>query len=74
MWQLLAYAWLDVAHRFRRLRSPCLHEQTFSAHIMELIAAFVTGRQGLTGDDVAAWLADLRARAAEGDYLFSIYR
>ena len=41
---------------------------------MELIARFVEGRQGLTGADVDAWIADLRERGAEDDYLFSINR
>jgi SAM-dependent methyltransferase len=34
---------------------------TYSAHTEPTIAEFVTGRQGLTGDDVAAWRADLAA-------------
>lgn len=56
------------------LFNPRLHAQTYSANIMELIAEFVTGRQGLTAQDTEAWLADLRARADEGDYLFSLNR
>jgi arsenite methyltransferase len=56
------------------LFNPQLHPRTFSANVMELIAEFVTGRQGLTAADAAAWLADLRARADEGDYLFSLNR
>jgi arsenite methyltransferase len=51
-----------------------LEQNTFSALNMELIARFVTGRQGLTEEDVDAWLADLRARGAEDDYLFSVNR
>jgi arsenite methyltransferase len=56
------------------LFNPQLHAETYSANTMELIAEFVTGRQGLTAEDAAAWLADLRARADEGDYLFSLNR
>jgi arsenite methyltransferase len=56
------------------LFNPRLHSQTFSANIMELIAAFVVGRHGLTAEDAQAWLDDLRARAEEGDYLFSLNR
>jgi SAM-dependent methyltransferase len=56
------------------LFNPQLHAQTFSANMMELVAEFVTGRQGLTADDAQAWLADLRARADEGDYLYSLNR
>jgi arsenite methyltransferase len=51
-----------------------LHDDTFSANIMGLIAGFVGGRPGLTAADADAWLADLRARAAEGDYFFSMNR
>ncbi|MCO1657177.1 methyltransferase domain-containing protein [Pseudonocardia humida] len=54
--------------------NPVYEPQTYSAMTMETIARFVTGRCGLTADDADAWLADLRARAAEDDYLFSITR
>ena len=49
-------------------------QETYSALIMEMIARFVEGRQGLTRADVAAWTADLRERGAEDDYLFSVNR
>lgn len=72
---LLRRAGFEVTgQRSMVLFNPVLHELTFSANVAELIAAFVTGRQGLTADDAAAWLADLRAREAEGDYLFSLNR
>ncbi len=51
-----------------------LSPDTYSANTMDLIARFVAGRQGLTAADADAWLADLRARAAEGDYFFSMNR
>ena len=47
---------------------------TFSALNMEMIARFVSGRQGLTDEEVDAWMADLRERGAEDDYLFSLNR
>lgn len=47
---------------------------SFSALHMETVARFVTGRQGLTEADAEAWLADLRERGAEDDYLFSLNR
>ncbi|GAA1305036.1 methyltransferase domain-containing protein [Pseudonocardia xinjiangensis] len=56
------------------LFNPQLHAQTFSANMMELIAEFVVGRRGVTAEDAVAWLGDLRARADEGDYLFSLTR
>jgi arsenite methyltransferase len=45
---------------------------TFSVRLMEIIAGFVAGRGGLTGEDVEAWAADLRAQGA--DYFFSLNR
>jgi hypothetical protein len=54
--------------------NPALTDDTFSAGVMETIAAFVPGRRGLTAGDAAAWMADLRARGAEDEYLFSLNR
>src|SRR3954466_10667436 len=56
------------------LFNPGYEQNTFSALNMEMIARFVAGRQGLTDADVDAWLADLRERGAEDDYLFSLNR
>jgi len=47
---------------------------TFAAHTEGTVAAFVAGRQGLTADEVAAWRADLAARAAAGEGFFSLNR
>src|SRR5690242_8008391 len=41
------------------LFNPRLEPNSFSALNMEMIARFVRGRQGLTEDDAAAWIADL---------------
>lgn len=51
-----------------------LAPDAFSTSYMNTIAQFVVGRQGLTEADAEAWLADLRARNDEGDYLYSINR
>jgi ubiquinone/menaquinone biosynthesis C-methylase UbiE len=51
-----------------------LHDDTYSANTMDLIARFVVGRRGLTGDDAEAWTRDLRSRAADGDYFFCLNR
>jgi ubiquinone/menaquinone biosynthesis C-methylase UbiE len=56
------------------LFNPQLHGQTFSANLMELVAEFVTGRQGLTAADVDAWRADLHARGAADEYFYSLNR
>ena len=56
------------------LFNPTYEENTFSALNMAAIARFVAGRQGLTRADAEAWVADLRQRGAEDDYLFSVNR
>jgi arsenite methyltransferase len=56
------------------LFNPSFEQNTFSALNMEMIARFVAGRQGLTEADADAWMADLRERGAEDDYLFSVNR
>ena len=56
------------------LFNPSYEQNTYSALTMETIARFVAGRQGLTETDVDAWMADLRERGAEDDYLFSVNR
>lgn len=62
------------AHRVVPLLNVTLSADGYSAGTMELIASFVAGRAGLTRADADAWLADIRARADEGDYLFSMCR
>src|SRR3954462_7717834 len=56
------------------LFNPRYEENTFSALNMQTIGRFVAGRRGLTEADVDAWMADLRERGAEDDYLFSVNR
>jgi len=56
------------------LFNPRYEQNTFSTMSMEMIGRFVVGRQGLTDSVVDAWLADLRARGEEDDYLFSVNR
>lgn len=63
-----------TGHRVVPLLNTALHDDTFSAGIMAMIARFVTGRHGLTAADARGWVEDLHARAAEGDYFFSLNR
>jgi len=42
--------------------------------IMDVIAEFVGGRQNLAREDIDAWRHDLRTRAEDDDYLFSVNR
>jgi arsenite methyltransferase len=56
------------------LFNPRYEQNTFSAVSMEMIGRFVVGRQGLTDAVVDGWLADLRERGEEDEYLFSVNR
>lgn len=45
---------------------------TYSAGLLELIAEFVVGRDGVSAEETEAWASDLRALGA--DYFFSLNR
>jgi arsenite methyltransferase len=45
---------------------------TYSAGLIDIVAAFVVNRDGLTAADVAAWAADVRSMGP--DYFFSLNR
>ena len=47
---------------------------TYSAGMLEVMGAFVTGRDGLTAEDVAAWQADVRSMDQHTGYFFSLNR
>jgi arsenite methyltransferase len=40
--------------------------------LMKLLGRFLTGCQGITAEEVAAWEADLTAQAKDGNYFFSV--
>jgi ubiquinone/menaquinone biosynthesis C-methylase UbiE len=71
----LRRAGFSVIHRsLIPLFNATYEPETYSALTMETIGRFAVGRQGLTQADIDAWLADLRDRGAEDDYLFSVNR
>ena len=47
---------------------------TYSAGMLEVMGAFVTGRDGLTAEEVAAWQADVRSMDQHTGYFFSLNR
>jgi len=49
-----------------------LTPEPFVAGLAKLIAGFVPGRRGVTAQDASAWLADLTATYASGNYFFSL--
>ena len=60
----------------KRVALPLLNagydQNTFSAGLIDLIAEFVPGRQGLSESDASAWAGDLIA--LDRDYFFSLNR
>ncbi|HSV39707.1 MAG TPA: methyltransferase domain-containing protein [Nocardioidaceae bacterium] len=56
------------------LLNPVLDPRTYSAGGMQLIASFVPGHRGVTKEEAAAWLADLRDLGTRGEYFFSVNR
>lgn len=56
------------------LFNPVFDPQTYSDRMIDLIAAFVAGRRDVTGEEAAAWAAELRALGAAGRYFFSLNR
>jgi arsenite methyltransferase len=56
------------------LFNPAFDPRTYSAGMMDFVANFVPGHRGVTEEEAAAWLADLRDLGARGEYFFSINR
>jgi SAM-dependent methyltransferase len=50
------------------------NHNTYSAGMIELIADFIPGRQGLAEPDAIAWSEDLSALSRSGDYFLSLNR
>jgi arsenite methyltransferase len=63
-----------TGRRLIPLFNPTYEPNTYSAMIMDVIAEFVGGRQNLAREDIDAWRHDLRTRAEDDDYLFSVNR
>ena len=69
----------DAGFRIRRrdtltLFNPEYDPTTYSVTNASIIADFVTGRGGLTPEEVQAWQQDLAQLGAEGHYFFSLNR
>lgn len=71
----LADAGFDVQRRgVLVLLNPDYDLNTYSLTNARILANFVTGRGGLTREDVQAWEADLRHLGDTGSYFFSLNR
>lgn len=56
------------------LFNPSYDPNTYSNRIIDLIVPFVTGRNGITGDEAEGWAQELRQAGARGEYFFSLNR
>jgi arsenite methyltransferase len=70
--QLRAAGFTVAAPRVIPLLNAGYEERTYSGGLIPIVAAFVTGRAGLTEADVAAWVEDLQSLGE--DYFFSLNR
>jgi arsenite methyltransferase len=71
----LADAGFDVQRRdVLVLLNPDYDPNTYSLANARILADFVTGRGGLTREEVAEWEADLRRLGDAGTYFFSLNR
>jgi hypothetical protein len=59
---------LMVGHAFA---TAALDPDSYAARVFHFITQFVTGRCGLTADDVAAWVAEQRQLDQRGEFFFA---
>lgn len=64
----------DVQVEVMPLLNTRFDGHTYSAGMLDVIGAFVTGRDGLTPEAVAAWQADVRSMDQHTGYFFSLNR
>lgn len=50
------------------------HDNTYSKGVLEMMASFAVGRQGVTKEESAAWLEEQAELGRRGDYFFSLNR
>jgi len=56
------------------LFNPSFDPNSYSARMIDLIASYVTGRNGITREDAESWANGLRHAGEEGEYFFSLNR
>ena len=71
----IGQAGLEVVRReVLPLFNPVGHTNTYSHGIIDLIRAFVSGRDGITAEEAEAWVAELHQLAARDEFFFSLNR
>ena len=54
--------------------NPEYQENTYAKHLLDLMASFAAGRQGLSNEEVEAWLAEFAELGRQGTFFFSLNR
>lgn len=54
--------------------NPEYEENSFSHHLLPMMAAFAVGRNGVTKEESDAWLAEFESLGAQGRYFYSLNR
>jgi SAM-dependent methyltransferase len=60
----------DVAVTGHSFATVDYDEETFAAAMISMVADFVPGHGGVTGDEASAWKAEQRDRAERGEFFF----
>ncbi|MDQ1517106.1 MAG: arsenite methyltransferase [Actinomycetota bacterium] len=68
--QLRAAGFSDVAVAGHSFATVDYDDETFAVAMLGMVADFVPGRGGVTGDEVAAWTAEQRDLAEQGRFFF----
>jgi len=67
---LRAAGFVDVAVAGHSFATVSGDSESFSAAMIGMVADFVPGRNGVTGDEATAWKAELRELAERGEFFF----
>lgn len=67
---LRAAGFTDVAVTGHSFATVDYDDETFAVAMLGMVADFVPGRCGVTGDEAAAWKAEQRDRAERGEFFF----
>jgi hypothetical protein len=68
--RLQAAGFRDVAVAGHSFATVEYDDETFAVAMVNMVADFVPGRCGVTGDEAAAWKAEQRALAEQGRFFF----
>ena len=68
--RLRAAGFVDVAVAGHSFTTVSYDKESFAVAMLHMAADFVPGRNGVTGDEAAAWLAEQRQLAELGEFFF----